>query len=151
MTTLKPRRLAILLRGRFPRMANAGIRVAFTRAAFWIPLALCAAAALSANPTGAVASLSGVAVHSIAFAYLAAALFAAHFRTGPTMAVILWLLAFGVLIEVGQTFIDGRSGELLDVAVDALGIAIGCVGYHIWAWLGLGRKTAPCWRRVWWR
>jgi len=46
----------------------------------------------------------------------------------------LWRLAFGVLIEVAQTFIDGRSGELLDVAVDAVGIAIGCVAYRIWAW-----------------
>jgi len=82
----------------------------------------------------AVASLSGVTAHSIAFAYLAAALFAAHFRSGPTVAVVLWLLAFGVLIEVAQTFIDGRSGELLDVAVDAVGIAIGCVAYRIWAW-----------------
>ena len=102
--------------------------------AFWIPLALCAAAALSANPSGAAASLSGGTAHSIAFAYLATALFAAHFRTGPTVAVVLWLLAFGVLIEVGQTFIDGRSGELLDVAVDGFGIAIGCVAYRMWAW-----------------
>ena len=115
-------------------MARAGVRIAFARVAFWIPLALCAGAALSANPSGTVASLSGAAAHSIAFAYLAAALFAAHFRTGPTVAVVLWLLAFGVLIEVGQTFVDGRSGELLDVVVDALGIAIGCVGYRLWAW-----------------
>ncbi|MDE0442282.1 MAG: VanZ family protein [Gammaproteobacteria bacterium] len=124
----------MLVWGRFRGLANADVRVAFTRAAFWIPLALCAGAALSANPSGAVASLSGVTAHSIAFAYLAAALFAAHFRSGPTVAVVLWLLAFGVLIEVAQTFIDGRSGELLDVAVDAVGIAIGCVAYRIWAW-----------------
>ena len=102
--------------------------------AFWIPLALCAAAALSANPSGAVASVSGDTAHLIAFAYLAAALFAAHFRTGPALAVVLWLLAFGVLIEVGQTFIDGRSGELVDVALDAFGIAIGCVAYRMWTW-----------------
>lgn len=115
-------------------MANARVRVAFTRTAFWIPLVLCAVAALSANPSGAVAYLSGDLAHLIAFAYLAAALFAAHFRTGPTVAVVLWLLAFGVMIEVGQTFIDGRSGQLLDVAVDAFGIAIGCVAYRVWAW-----------------
>ncbi|MCY3621480.1 MAG: VanZ family protein [Gammaproteobacteria bacterium] len=103
------------------------------RAAFWIPLALCTAAALTANPSGGVASLSGDTAHFVAFAYLAAALFAAHFRGGPTAGVVLWLLAFGVLIEVGQTFIDGRSGELLDVAVDAFGIAIGCAAYRLWA------------------
>lgn len=117
---------------RIRQLASGGVRVALTRAAFWIPLALCAAAALTANPSGAVASLSGDTAHSIAFAYLAAALFAAHFRAGPTLGVVLWLLAFGVLIEVGQTFIDGRSGELLDVAVDAFGIALGCVVYRSW-------------------
>lgn len=114
-------------------MESAAVRVVVTRVAFWIPLALCTAAALSANPSGTVASLSGVTAHSIAFAYLAAALFAAHFRTGPTVAVVLWLLAFGVLIEVGQTFIDGRRGELFDVAVDAFGIAVGCLAYQLWA------------------
>ena len=124
----------MLVWGRFRGLVNADFRVAFTKAAFWVPLALCAGAALSANPSGVVAGLSGVTAHSIAFAYLAAALFAAHFRSGPTVAVVLWLLAFGVLIEVAQTFIDGRSGELLDVAVDAVGIAIGCVAYRIWAW-----------------
>lgn len=133
MTDTPRRRPPMLVRG-LRRIANAGVRVAFTRVAFWIPLGLCAAAALSANPSGAAASLTGVAAHSIAFAYLAAALFAAHFRTGPTVAVVLWLLAFGVSIEVAQTFVDGRSGELLDVAVDALGIAIGCVAYRLWAW-----------------
>ena len=115
------------------------VRRVVVKAAFWIPLALCAAAALSANPSGAVASLSGSVAHSIAFAYLAVALFVAHFRSGPTAAVVLWLLAFGVLIEVAQTFIDGRSGDLLDVAVDAVGIAIGCVAYQLWAW---SRRTA---------
>lgn len=119
---------------RFP----AAVRLAVVKAAFWIPLALCTMAALSANPSGVVASMSGVTAHSIAFAYLAAALSAAHFRSGPTVAVVLWLLAFGVLVEVAQMFVDGRSGELLDVAVDALGIAIGCVAYQLWAW---GRRT----------
>ena len=114
---------------RFPAV----VRPAVVKAAFWIPLALCTMAALLANPSGVAASMSGVTAHLIAFAYLAAALFAAHFRSGPTVAVVLWLLAFGVLIEVAQTFIDGRSGELLDVAVDALGIAIGCVAYRLWA------------------
>ena len=119
---------------RIRSVTNARVRVAFTMTAFWIPLVLCAAAALSANPSGAVASVSGDTAHLIAFAYLASALFAAHFPTGPTVAVVLWLLAFGVLIEVGQTFIDGRSGELVDVAVDAFGIAIGCVAYRTWTW-----------------
>ena len=113
---------------------GAWAREAFVKAAFWIPLALCTGVAFTANPSGVAAALSGVAAHAAAFAYLAVALFLAHFRTGPVVAVALWMLAFGVAIEVGQTFIPGRHGELLDVAIDALGIAVGCAGYQLWAW-----------------
>ena len=121
------------------------------KAAFWIPLVFCATVAFTANPTDFTASLSGAVAHAAAFAYLAIALFAAHFRTGrwglgpdaaphgeafggATLAVVLWMLAFGVMIEVGQTFVDGRSGEIFDVIVDATGIAAGCVAYRAWAW-----------------
>ena len=45
----------------------------------------------------------------------------------------LWLLAFGVLLEVAQLlFVAGRSGELLDLAIDSAGIGLGCAVY---AWL----------------
>ncbi len=102
------------------------------KAAFWIPLALCTLVAFKSDPTGVAATLSGVAAHTAAFAYLAIALFAAHYRSGAVVPVALWLLAFGVMIEVGQTFIDGRTGELLDILVDAVGIGLGCVVYRAW-------------------
>ena len=104
------------------------------RAAFWIPLALCTVVAFTANPTAVTASLSGVAAHAAAFTYLTVALFVAHFRTGPALAVVLWLLAFGVMLEVGQTFLDGRAGELFDVLVDGVGIVVGCAVYRAWEW-----------------
>ena len=106
---------------------------AFVKAAFWLPLGLCAVVAFTADPTGVAASLSGVVAHGAAFAYLAVALFAAHFRSGAVLPVVLWLLAFGVMIEVGQTFVPGRTGELPDVVVDAVGIAAGCIVYRAWA------------------
>ena len=108
------------------------------KAAFWIPLALCTLAAFKSDPSGVAATLSGVAAHAVAFAYLAIALFAAYYRSGTVLPVALWLLAFGVMIEVGQTFIDGRRGELLDILVDAVGIVLGCVAYHVWL-----RQRAP--------
>ena len=103
---------------------------AFVKAAFWIPLGLCTAVAFTANPTGIAAELSGMIAHAGAFTYLAIALCIAHFRTGPVLAVALWMLAFGVSIEVGQTFIPGRGGDLLDVAIDGAGILVGCLAYR---------------------
>ncbi len=94
-------------------------------AAFWIPLGLCTAAALTPGSGGA----GGFALHLLAFAYLSVALCLAHFRDGPLLAAALWLFAFGVLIEVAQVFVDGRSSEFADLAVNALGIGIGCGVY----------------------
>lgn len=108
------------------------LRHVLVKAAFWIPLGACTAVAFTANPTGIAAELSGMLAHAAAFTYLAIALCIAHFRTGPVLAVALWMLAFGVAIEVGQTFIPGRLGELLDVAIDAAGILVGCVLYRLW-------------------
>lgn len=108
------------------------LRNALVKAAFWIPLGACTAVAFTANPTGIAAELSGMAAHAAAFTYLAIALCIAHFRTGPVLAAALWMLAFGVAIEVGQTFIPGRYGELLDVAIDGAGILVGCVLYRFW-------------------
>ena len=105
---------------------------ALVKAAFWIPLGICTAVAFTANPTGIAAELSGILAHAAAFTYLAITLCIAHFRTGPVLAAALWMLAFGVMIEVGQTFIPGRGGELLDVAIDAGGILVGCVLYRLW-------------------
>ncbi len=103
---------------------------AFVKAAFWIPLGLCTAVAFTANPTGIAAELSGIIAHAGAFTYLAIALCVAHFRAGPVLAVALWMLAFGVAIEVGQTFIPGRGGELFDVVIDGAGILVGCLAYR---------------------
>ena len=108
-------------------------RSVFVKAAFWIPLAICSAVACTPSPVGVVADLSGVVAHTAAFFYLALALCFAHFRQGPLLDVALWLLAFGVLLELAQLlFVAGRSGELLDLAIDGVGIGLGCAVY---AWL----------------
>ena len=109
------------------------------KVAFWIPLVICAAVACTPSPAGMVANLSGVVAHAAAFFYLALALCFAHFRRGPLLAAAVWLFAFGVLIEVAQLlFVAGRSGEFVDLAVDAVGIGLGCAVY---AWL-VGFKVA---------
>ena len=127
------------LAGALPQFAVQGIVLA----AFWIPMLLCLVVAWTPDPTDVAAQLSGTLAHLAAFAYLSAALFRAHFNEpGEAMfqalAVALWMLAFGVVIEVVQMlFVSGRSGDLLDVAIDAGGIAIGCLAY-----LGQARARA---------
>ena len=114
-----------------PRLVVRGIVLA----AFWIPMLLCLVVAWTPDPRGLAAASSGVVAHLAAFAYLSAALFIAHYdEAGDAMfqvlAVALWMLAFGVVIEVVQMlFVSGRRGDLLDLAVDAAGIAIGSLAY----------------------
>ena len=109
------------------------------KAAFWAGLALCLYGAFTPNPPKVAAELGDVIVHLGAFAYLTVALFAAHFpASGPgsatyrALAVALWMSAVGVLIEIGQLFVAGRSSEFADLGVDAVGILVGCAIYRGW-------------------
>jgi len=154
---------------------------ALVLAAFWVPLTICVGVAVTPDPTGMVASLSGVIAHIFAFAYLTAALFQAHFpwnrggglatpaagralvKSGDGAAVaapvesaerapaspaqcvwaaVLWMLAFGVAIEVAQLFVAGRSGDLADLLPDSVGIAIGCAAQSGWARLSFRHAAA---------
>ena len=157
---------------------------AFVLAAFWVPLAICMGVAVTPDPIGVVASLSGMIAHIFAFAYLTVALFQAHFpwnrrafaapaaerafvkgaggasKAGPVeragraaangdtspaqcvWAAILWMLAFGVVIEVAQLFVAGRSGDLADLLPDGIGIAIGCAAQTAWAWFAFRPSNA---------
>ena len=66
--------------------------------------------------------------HLLAFAALA---FAAMQAFAPARwkpgAVALALLAYGALIELLQSLVPGRFGEIADVLADALGIGLGLV------------------------
>ena len=95
------------------------------RVAFWVPVVICFAIATTPSPGRVVAGMSGEIAHALAFTYLAFALSLAHFQRGPWWAVVAWLFAFGVLIEIVQFFVAGRAAELADVAVDVVGIGIG--------------------------
>lgn len=44
---------------------------------------------------------------------------------------ILLLLAFGLQIEIVQSFIDGRYFSLLDIFADSIGILIGIVSLYL--------------------
>jgi VanZ family protein len=62
--------------------------------------------------------------HAAEFAVLGALLARALHRGLPAFAVGV---LYGVSDEVHQTFVTGRTGSALDVAIDAVGVAVGVV------------------------
>lgn len=58
------------------------------------------------------------------------------------LAVALWMLAFGVAIEVLQVFVAGRHGTVMDLLPDGAGIALGCVAHRAWRGKLQPRRTA---------
>jgi VanZ family protein len=92
--------------------------------AFWIPLAICTWLALTPSPPDAISRFSDVLLHAFAFTYLTFALGLAW----PALRlrwVAGWMLAFGVGIEIVQSFEAARVASLKDVLVDAVGIGAG--------------------------
>lgn len=61
--------------------------------------------------------------HASAFAALALCVVRAH--AAPAWRIAASLLGYGVLIEIVQTFVPGRSGEAADLLADAVGMAAG--------------------------
>jgi VanZ family protein len=103
--------------------------------AFWIPLAICTWLALTPSPPDAISRFSDVLLHAFAFTYLTFALGLAW--PGLRLRWVAgWMLAFGVGIEILQSFEAARVASLKDVLVDAVGIALGLlllVGLGDWS------------------
>ncbi len=91
--------------------------------AFWLPLTVCTYLAVTPSPPDPLFRISDVVLHALAFSYLTLALGLAHRQRPP--AVASWMLGYGVLIEVLQSFTAERSPELKDLLVDAGGILLG--------------------------
>jgi len=106
-------------RGAVERILQAGFGLAF-----WLPLLVCTWLALTPSPPAAVFRVSDVLLHGLAFSYLTFALGLAHNRLG-TATIALWMLGYGLLIEVLQSFQPERVAELKDLLVDAAGVAVG--------------------------
>jgi len=71
--------------------------------------------------------------HFAAFFVLYILLSLAYTKFGLKLKVLL-LLAYGLHIEIFQSFIDGRYFSLLDVVADAIGIALGVLFYK-YSWI----------------
>ena len=77
-----------------------------------------------------VESIWDKANHFIAFFTLYILLSLAY-KYFNTKTKILLLLAFGLQIEIVQSFIDGRYFSLLDVVADSIGMVIGVYIFQI--------------------
>jgi VanZ family protein len=96
-------------------------------AGFWAPLAICSYLALVPNPPDSeLFRISDVLTHAFAFTYLTFALRVAFPDVSALKAGAL-MLAYGVLIEVVQSFEPERHAELKDLLVDLGGISLGLV------------------------
>jgi VanZ family protein len=111
------------------------------RAAFFVTLV--AVFVLALLPPDAAETLSfgwDKANHLLAFGVLAALGIAGF--PGRGRAVLLGLLAYGVLIEWAQAMTPARTAQWLDVIADAVGIAIGWGAAAALRWAG-GHARGP--------
>ena len=108
---------------------------------FWLALAF--ASYMAFAPPKAIPSIqiSGFFLHAVTFTVLTYGLRMAYLPKA-WLAASLWMLAYGVAIELGQSFTPGRVAEVLDVVVDVAGIALGLLAYrYTGAWsLGIARR-----------
>lgn len=93
-------------------------------AAFWLPLSLCTYLALTPSPPQAALHVTDVTLHTLAFTYLTFALGLAYPGTSR-WRLVGWMFAYGLMLEVLQSFEPARSAELKDLAVDVGGILLG--------------------------
>jgi VanZ family protein len=103
------------------------------RWAFWLCLLVVIALALMRPSPDMPTTGWDKANHALAFAVLA--LLGALAYPGRMVRVLIGLLAYGVLIEVLQSFTSYRDSDVRDVFADCVGLAIG------WQVFGLLRRT----------
>jgi len=107
-----------------------------TKLLFW--LAMIAIYILAVMPLEKVPELTPFndkGNHFIAFAVLTLLFYGAY--RSHYFYVALWMVLYGVFIEISQIFAVNRCGELLDVLADGIGVFMGIV--IIW----IGKKFIP--------
>ncbi|MEM6708112.1 MAG: hypothetical protein AAF648_04945 [Pseudomonadota bacterium] len=115
------------------------------RALFWGVLLFVSYNAFAAPHRTAAPQVSDIVLHAGAFATLSGLLFASY----PHMIYVpgcVALLLYGGGIELVQLGLPERTADWKDFAVDALGIGLGLLGFHLLGRtvlerLGLGSET----------
>jgi len=107
------------------------LAVTGARLAWLLMLIVISWLALRSGPGPEISTGADKLDHVAAFFALA---FTAALGWGRLRATGFGLLAYGVLIELLQSRIPGRSAELTDVVADAIGIALGLAAFALVAW-----------------
>lgn len=106
---------------------------------FTVLLAVISWLALSAAPPATVSTGWDKANHSLAFAALAfSAVWAFWPQPSLWARLIAVLLAYGIAIEIAQSFLPPREADWHDVLADGIGILLGLVA--AWPIVGLSRR-----------
>ena len=118
------------------------------RIAFYGTSGLVAALSLAPSATLPPTPVGDKVEHLIAYAVLG--LLGAVSSVRGVTRVILGLAAFGIAIELLQTFSPGRSPDVLDVVADIAGAGLGCaaaIALRRMTWLLIDKSAAaaqPC-------
>jgi VanZ family protein len=97
---------------------------------FWFPFAFTTYAAFAPHGVPLPIEVSDVFLHASAFTYLTAALWLAHHDGDRWWKPALAMMAYGIAIEVIQSFEPTRDAEVKDLIVDAFGIGLGVALYR---------------------
>ena len=97
---------------------------------FWIPLVFTTYAAFAPHGVPMPFQVSDIILHASAFTYLTAALWFAHHGGDRGWKPAAWMLAYGIAIELIQSFEPTRDAELKDLLVDVVGITLGLALYR---------------------
>ena len=98
---------------------------AISQIAFWGGLIVTTYMALTPLQHAAGASISAKSQHLVAFAYLTITMWCAYRLRVPPQRMAIILLGYGLGIELVQLTMPYRYFELIDLAADATGIALG--------------------------
>lgn len=102
-------------------------RLVWIRLAFWVPLTVCTGLALTPGPPVA----GNVWSHIAAFLYLTPTLWFAHFTNRDRSTVVMWMLLYGLCLEMAQDMLPPRVADVWDIGANTIGIALGVGAYHI--------------------
>lgn len=95
--------------------------------------------ALSPQPAQATQLINDKLGHTLVFLVLAIISDHAYATTAFNWNKALWLLLYGIAIEVVQYYIPGRDFSLLDIAADASGLLL----YYIFTKTLINRTPTP--------
>jgi VanZ family protein len=94
-------------------------------------IAIVSVAALAPGASAPSLGIGDKLDHLLAFVSLAIAAALSWPATRPhAVGAGVGLLAYGAFIEIAQTQVPGRHGDVLDLAVDAAGVALGLALVH---------------------